>query len=41
MTVEYWERLQQTLRAGEEPGILTFPESCYLRDPGAETMAIE
>lgn len=41
MTVEYWERLQQTLRAGEVPGILTFPESCYLRDPGAETMAIE
>jgi len=41
MTVEYWERLQQTLRAGEVPGILTFPESCYLTDPGAETMANE
>ena len=41
MTVEYWERLQQTLRAGEVPGILTFPESCYLRDQGAETMANE
>jgi len=41
MTVEYWERLQQTLRAGEVPGILTFPESCYLRDQGIETMANE
>jgi isocitrate dehydrogenase kinase/phosphatase len=41
MTVEYWERLQQTLRAGEVPGIMTFPESCYLTDPGVETMAIE
>ncbi|MGA8708074.1 MAG: isocitrate dehydrogenase kinase/phosphatase AceK regulatory subunit [Steroidobacteraceae bacterium] len=41
MTVEYWERLQQTLRAGEVPGVLTFPESCYLRDPGPETITNE
>lgn len=32
LTVEYWERLQQKLRAGEVPGIVTFAESCYL-DP--------
>jgi isocitrate dehydrogenase kinase/phosphatase len=41
MTVEYWERLQQELRAGEIPGIHTFPESCYLSDPGVETVANE
>jgi isocitrate dehydrogenase kinase/phosphatase len=41
MTVEYWERLQQELRAGEVPGIHTFPESCYLSDPGVETVANE
>ena len=41
MTVEYWERLQQQLRAGEVPGIHTFPESCYLNDPGVETVANE
>jgi isocitrate dehydrogenase kinase/phosphatase len=38
MGVEYWEGLQQTLRAGEVPGIHTFPESCHLRDFGAETI---
>src|SRR5438105_2487137 len=41
MSVEYWEGLQQALRAGEVPGIHTFPESCHLRDWGAETVAIE
>ena len=41
MTVEYWEGLQQALRAGEVPGVLTFPESCYLRDPGPETITNE
>jgi isocitrate dehydrogenase kinase/phosphatase len=41
MTVEYWERLQQELRAGEVPGIHTFPEACYLSDPGSETIANE
>ncbi|HEY4974609.1 MAG TPA: isocitrate dehydrogenase kinase/phosphatase AceK regulatory subunit [Steroidobacteraceae bacterium] len=41
MTVEYWERLQHELRAGEVPGIHTFPESCYLSDPGVETVANE
>ena len=41
LTVEYWERLQQALRAGEVPGIHTFPESCHLGDPGAETVANE
>jgi isocitrate dehydrogenase kinase/phosphatase len=41
MTVEYWEGLQQQLRAGEVPGIHTFPESCYLSDPGVETVANE
>jgi isocitrate dehydrogenase kinase/phosphatase len=41
LTVEYWERLQQELRAGEVPGIHTFPESCYLGEPGVETVANE
>jgi isocitrate dehydrogenase kinase/phosphatase len=41
MTVEYWEGVQQALRAGEVPGIHTFPESCHLRDWGAQTIANE
>jgi isocitrate dehydrogenase kinase/phosphatase len=41
MTVEYWEGLQQALRAGEVPGIHTFPESCQLEDFGAQTIATE
>jgi isocitrate dehydrogenase kinase/phosphatase len=41
MSVEYWEALQQALRAGEVPGIHAFPESCHLQDFGAETIATE
>jgi isocitrate dehydrogenase kinase/phosphatase len=41
LTVDYWERLQDSLRAGEVPGIHTFPESCHLGDPGSETLANE
>ena len=41
MTVQYWEGLQQALRAGEVPGIHTFPESCHLEDWGAQTIATE
>ncbi len=41
MTVEYWEDLQQQLRAGEVPGVQTLPASCYLSDPGTETIANE
>jgi hypothetical protein len=41
MTVEYWEGLQQALRAGEVPGIHTFPESCHLEDFGAQTTPTE
>jgi isocitrate dehydrogenase kinase/phosphatase len=41
MTVEYWEALQQALRAGEVPGIHAFPESCHLEDFGAQTIATE
>jgi isocitrate dehydrogenase kinase/phosphatase len=41
MTVEYWEGLQRALRAGEVPGIHTFPESCQLEDFGAQTIATE
>jgi len=41
MTVEYWEGLQQALRAGEVPGIHTFPESCHLEDFGAQTIPTE
>jgi len=33
MTMEYWERLQNDLRAGEVPGIRTYPEPCDLRRP--------
>jgi isocitrate dehydrogenase kinase/phosphatase len=41
MSVDYWERLQQALRAGQVPGIHTFPESCHLGDPGAAATATE
>jgi isocitrate dehydrogenase kinase/phosphatase len=41
LTVEYWETLQRALRAGQVPGIHTFPESCQLVDPGVETVANE
>ena len=41
MSVEYWQGLQQALRAGEVPGITTFPRSCHLRDFGAETIVTE
>ena len=41
MTTEYWEALQQALRAGEVPGVHAFPESCHLQDFGAETIATE
>jgi len=41
MTTAYWERLQQALRAGEVPGVHAFPESCHLKDFGAETIATE
>jgi len=33
MTVAYWEQLQNALRAGEVPGIRTYPEHCDLRRP--------
>lgn len=41
MSTEYWEALQQALRAGEVPGVHAFPESCHLQDFGAETIATE
>ena len=41
LTVAYWQELQESLRAGQVPGIHTFPESCHLGDPGAETVANE
>jgi isocitrate dehydrogenase kinase/phosphatase len=41
MSVDYWEELQQVLRAGQVPGIHTFPESCHLVDPGTPTLATE
>jgi len=41
MSTEYWEGLQQALRAGEVPGVHAFPESCHLQDFGAETTATE
>jgi len=41
MTVQYWEGLQQALRAGQVPGIHTFPESCHLGAPGEAVTATE
>lgn len=41
LTVEYWEALQRSLRAGQVPGIHTFPESCHLGEPGLQTVANE
>lgn len=41
MSVDYWEELQQALRAGQVPGIHTFPEVCHLGDPGAPAIATE
>ena len=41
MSVEYWEGLQQVLRAGQVPGIHTFPASCHLENPGAPALATE
>ena len=41
MSIEYWEGLQQALRAGQVPGIHAFPESCHLADFGAQTIATE
>ena len=41
MSTEYWEGLQQALRAGEVPGVHALPESCHLQDFGAETIATE
>jgi isocitrate dehydrogenase kinase/phosphatase len=41
MSVDYWEGLQQALRAGEIPGVHTLPESSHLQDWGAQTIATE
>src|SRR5262249_17515868 len=41
MTVEYWEGLQQALRARNAPGIHPFPEYCHLEDFGAKTIPTE
>ncbi len=37
MTTEYWIRLQESLLAGQVPGIRTYPESCDLVRPGSPT----
>jgi isocitrate dehydrogenase kinase/phosphatase len=41
MSVEYWEGLQQALRAGQVPGIHTFPETCHVGKPGGAVIATE
>ena len=41
MTVEYWEGLQQALRAGQVPGIHTFPAACHLGNTGGAVIATE
>jgi isocitrate dehydrogenase kinase/phosphatase len=41
LSTEYWEGLQQALRAGDVPGVHALPESCHLQDFGAETIATE
>jgi isocitrate dehydrogenase kinase/phosphatase len=41
LTVDYWEDVQRTLRAGQIPGIHTYPEACHLGDPAVATVASE
>ena len=41
MTVQYWEEIQNTLRAGQIPGIHAYPEACHLGDPAIQTIASE
>jgi isocitrate dehydrogenase kinase/phosphatase len=41
MSVEYWQGLQEALHAGQVPAVHTFPESCHLKDFGAESIATE
>lgn len=41
LSVDYWEGLQQALRAGQVPGIQTFPEVCHLGAPGVTAIATE
>jgi isocitrate dehydrogenase kinase/phosphatase len=41
LSVEFWEGLQQSLRAGEVPGVHTLPEACHLEDFGGTTIATE
>ena len=41
MTVRYWEEMQDAHRAGQIPGIRTYPKSCYLGDPATGTIADE
>jgi isocitrate dehydrogenase kinase/phosphatase len=41
MTVRYWEEMQAAHRAGQIPGIRTYPESCSLSDLPSENIADE
>jgi isocitrate dehydrogenase kinase/phosphatase len=41
LTVEYWEELQSTLRAGQIPGIRTYPETCDLGEATLELVSNE
>jgi isocitrate dehydrogenase kinase/phosphatase len=41
LTVEYWEELQSTLRAGQIPAIRTYPEACDLGEATLELVSNE
>ena len=41
MTVRYWQEMQEAHRAGQIPGIRTYPESCALSDSPTEIIADE
>jgi isocitrate dehydrogenase kinase/phosphatase len=41
LTVEYWQDLQSTLRAGQIPGIRTYPEACDLGEATLELVSNE
>ncbi len=41
LTVRYWQDMQAAHRAGQIPGIRTYPESCYLDDAQTRIIADE
>ena len=41
MTVRYWQEMQAAHRAGQIPGIRTYPQSCYLHESATRIIADE